>query len=100
MGRPPSLNLTGSHADVERSRYCLLNGIAVMEVNNFVRDGWESWGDIWNGPSVNSLIFSFLFFSSCRPSVSENKTLKKGATFPRNTPLFSTFPMFALSLSW
>lgn len=30
-------------------QYCLLNGIAVMEVNNFIRDGWESWGDIWNG---------------------------------------------------
>ena len=30
-------------------QYCLLNGIAVMEVNNFVRDGWESWGAIWNG---------------------------------------------------
>ena len=26
----------------------LSNGIAVLDVNNFVRDGWESWGTIWD----------------------------------------------------
>ena len=25
----------------------LANGIAVLEVNNYVRDGWESWEQIW-----------------------------------------------------
>eukprot|EP01050_Picozoa_sp_SAG11_P013645 SAG11_NODE_1609_length_4585_cov_4.353321_3_plen_70_part_00 len=32
-----------------------------MEVNNFIRDGWESWGDIWNGSHFLILVVSFFF---------------------------------------
>ena len=30
-------------------QYLLNNGIAVMDVNNYVDDGWESWKEIWQG---------------------------------------------------
>jgi hypothetical protein len=30
-------------------QYLLHNGIAVMEANNYVDDGWQSWSDEWNG---------------------------------------------------
>ena len=46
-------------------QYCLLNGIAVVEVNNFVRDGWESWGDIWNGPHFLILVVSLFLSPLC-----------------------------------
>jgi len=30
-------------------QYCLQNGIAVMDVNNYVRDGWESYASVATG---------------------------------------------------
>ena len=30
-------------------QYCLQNGIAVLEANNYVRDGWDSWESLWEG---------------------------------------------------
>ena len=30
-------------------QYLLNNGIAVLEANNYVDDGWQSWADQWNG---------------------------------------------------
>ena len=30
-------------------QYLLNNGIAIVEANNYVSDGWESWDDEWEG---------------------------------------------------
>jgi hypothetical protein len=30
-------------------QYLLVNGVAILDANNYVRDGWDSWDSIWDG---------------------------------------------------
>jgi hypothetical protein len=73
-------------------QYCLLNGIAVMEVNNFVRDGWESWGDIWNGPHFLILVVSLfcLPYACPDPTVEGPPFHQQNAEKGRATPQAAT----------
>ena len=46
-------------------QYLLQNGIAVMEANNYVDDGWQSWSDEWSGG------YDGAFFTSLAATMNE-----------------------------